>query len=389
MTEHDKVNILLVDDQPAKLLSYEVILHELRENLIKASSGQEALEHLLKSEVAVVLMDVCMPDLDGFQLAAMIREHPRFQKTAMIFISAIHLTDMDRLRGYEMGAVDYVPVPVIPEVLRAKVKIFVELYRKTRQLELMNAELEARVSARTAELEASTARLRQSEESRSLALAAGSMGSWDWNRETGECLWDDGQYGIFGVGRSHFAVTAENVRALIHPDDWQRLQETLEHLLKDRKPTQNEFRVKRPERRGALVHRHRRAQPRRRRPRHADQRRHRRHHRPQDRRGAPGAARPRGRSSRQERAGAGAIDRAADARQRHRRLHHGGRGPHQGAVAGAHHPVVVALAGRRHAGTGRGGAGAVPDRRDRQGRGVGTERIAAAGRGAVAGAGAA
>jgi PAS domain S-box-containing protein len=246
MSEHEKVNILLVDDQPAKLLSYEVILHELKENLIKASSGQEALEYLLKSEVAVVLMDVCMPDLDGFQLAAMIREHPRFQKTAMIFISAIHLTDMDRLRGYEMGAVDYVPVPVIPEVLRAKVKIFVELYRKTRQLERMNAELEQRVSARTAELEASTAQLRQSEESRSLALAAGNMGSWDWDRSTGECLWDDGQYGIFGVNRKHFGVTAENVRALIHPEDWQRLQGGLELLLNDRKPIQNEFRVKRP-----------------------------------------------------------------------------------------------------------------------------------------------
>ena len=246
MAEHEKVNILLVDDQPAKLLSYEVILHDLGENLIKASSGQEALECLLKTEVAVVLMDVCMPDLDGFQLAAMIREHPRFQKTAMIFISAIHLTDMDRLRGYEMGAVDYVPVPVIPEVLRAKVKIFAELYRKTRQLERMDAELEQRVSARTAELEASTAQLLASEESRSLALAAGNMGSWGWSRETGECLWDDGQYGIFGVGRSHFAVTAENVRALIHPDDWHRLQETLETLLTDRKPVQKEFRVKRP-----------------------------------------------------------------------------------------------------------------------------------------------
>src|SRR5437868_12451915 len=102
-----------------------------------------------------------MPDLDGFQLAAMIREHPRFQKTAMIFISAIHLTEMDRLRGYEMGAVDYVPVPVVPEVLRAKVKVFAELYRKTRQLERMNAELEQRVSARTAELEASNMRLQQ------------------------------------------------------------------------------------------------------------------------------------------------------------------------------------------------------------------------------------
>src|SRR3982074_1278276 len=182
MAEHEKVNILLVDDQPAKLLSYEVILHELSENLIKASSGQEALEYLLKMEVAVVLMDVCMPDLDGFQLAAMIREHPRFQKTAMIFISAIHLTDMDRLRGYEMGAVDYVPVPVIPGVLRAKVKVFAELYRKTRQLERLNAELEHRVTLRTAELEASTAQVMQSEQRRSLALVAGNMGAWDWDR---------------------------------------------------------------------------------------------------------------------------------------------------------------------------------------------------------------
>ena len=153
MASDDKVNVLLVDDQPAKLLAYEVILKELGENLVKAATGREALEHLLKKDVAVVLVDVCMPELDGFQLAAMIREHPRFQKTAIIFISAIHLTDVDRLRGYEMGAVDYVPVPVVPEVLRAKVKVFAELYRKTRQLEKLNAELERRVADRTAELE--------------------------------------------------------------------------------------------------------------------------------------------------------------------------------------------------------------------------------------------
>src|SRR5258706_57565 len=144
MTKPEKVNILLVDDQPAKLLSYEAILHDLGENLLQATSGREALEHLLKSEIAVVLVDVCMPDLDGFQLAAMIREHPRFQKTAMIFISAIYLSEMDRLRGYEMGAVDYVPVPVVPEVLRAKVRVFVDLYRKTLELERLNVELEQR-----------------------------------------------------------------------------------------------------------------------------------------------------------------------------------------------------------------------------------------------------
>src|SRR4051812_11308430 len=175
MTADDRVNILLVDDQAGKLLSYEVILRELGENLIKASSGREALEHLLKNEIAVVLVDVCMPDLDGFQLAAMIREHPRFQKTAMIFISAIHLSDMDRLRGYEMGAVDSAPVPVTQGVLRAKVRVFAEFSPKPRQLERLNAELEERVASRTAELEASTGRLLESEQRRSLALVAGNM----------------------------------------------------------------------------------------------------------------------------------------------------------------------------------------------------------------------
>src|SRR3569833_906443 len=169
MGQDDKVNILLVDDQPAKLLSYEVILRELGENLLVASSGREALETLLKNDVAVVLLDVCKPELDGFELAAMIRDHPRFQKTAMIFNTAIQVTDIDHLRGYAMGAVDYVPVPVIPEVLRAKVKVFAELFRKTRELERLNQDLEDRVRARTAELENSTAKLRESEERRSMA----------------------------------------------------------------------------------------------------------------------------------------------------------------------------------------------------------------------------
>jgi PAS domain S-box-containing protein len=153
MTTKEKINILMVDDQPAKLLSYEVMLGELGENLIQATSGKEALEHLLKTDVAVVLMDVSMPELDGFELATMIRQHPRFQKTAIIFISAVHLTDLDRLKGYKHGAVDYISVPVIPELLRAKVNIFAELHRKTRQLEALNQELERRVAERTEELE--------------------------------------------------------------------------------------------------------------------------------------------------------------------------------------------------------------------------------------------
>jgi signal transduction histidine kinase/ActR/RegA family two-component response regulator len=153
MNDADKVNILLVDDSHAKLLSHEAVLAEIGENLLKASSARQAFEVLLKNEVALILIDVCMPDLDGFELAAMIREHPRFQTTAIIFVSAVMMTKPDQLRGYQLGGVDYVPVPVVPELLRAKVKVFVELYRKTRQLERFNAELERRVAERTADLQ--------------------------------------------------------------------------------------------------------------------------------------------------------------------------------------------------------------------------------------------
>jgi signal transduction histidine kinase len=166
MNAKEPVNILLVDDQPAKLLSYEAILRDLGENLIMAGSAREALEHLLKTNIAVILIDVRMPEVDGFELAAMIRDHPRFETTAMIFVSAIALTDIDRLRGYEQGAVDYLPVPVVPELLRAKVRIFADLYRKTKQLQLLNAELEQRVEQRTAELAQTNADLERRVEER-------------------------------------------------------------------------------------------------------------------------------------------------------------------------------------------------------------------------------
>jgi signal transduction histidine kinase len=131
MDAHEPVNILMVDDQPDKLLSYEIILRELGENLIMAGSGREALEHLLHTDVALILLDVSMPEIDGFELATLIRQHPRYQQIAIIFISAIHHTYLDQLKGYEHGAIDYITVPIIPDLLRAKVRVFVELYRKT------------------------------------------------------------------------------------------------------------------------------------------------------------------------------------------------------------------------------------------------------------------
>ncbi|HEX5009943.1 MAG TPA: hybrid sensor histidine kinase/response regulator [Planctomycetota bacterium] len=172
MDEHEKVNILLVDDQPGKLLTYEAILGDMGETLIRAGSAREALDTLLRTDVAVMLVDVCMPELDGFELATMIREHPRFQKTAIILVSAILMSEVDLLKGYQRGAVDYVPVPIVPEILRAKVAVFADLWRKTRKLERWNQELEQRVSERTAELEATATRLRANEESLRAAMDA-------------------------------------------------------------------------------------------------------------------------------------------------------------------------------------------------------------------------
>jgi two-component sensor histidine kinase/DNA-binding response OmpR family regulator len=243
MDTHRKVNVLLVDDQPGKLLSYEVMLSELGENLIKTSSAKEALEVLLKNDVAVILVDVCMPELDGFELARMIRDHPRFQRTAIIFISAIHISEADSLRGYDAGAVDYVPVPVVPEVLRAKVRIFAELYRKTHQLEELNRELEHRVAERTAELEAAAARLLESEQSRSLALAAGNMGSWEYDLEDESWVVDEGQYRIFDLDPATRSVPRGFVKSLFHPEDWDRLLGALQCATTDERTFQSELRV--------------------------------------------------------------------------------------------------------------------------------------------------
>src|SRR4051812_35375916 len=141
MNIHDKVNILLVDDQPARLLSYEVILAELNQNLVSVGSGAEALQRLMQDDYAVILLDVNMPGMDGFETAALIHEHPRFEKTPIIFVTAFHITDLDRMKGYELGAVDYVYVPVIPQILRSKVAVLVELYVQRRELERLNQSL--------------------------------------------------------------------------------------------------------------------------------------------------------------------------------------------------------------------------------------------------------
>jgi PAS domain S-box-containing protein len=231
MTADDKANILMVDDQPAKLLSYEVILADLGENLIKATSASEALNILLKTDIAVVLMDVSMPDVNGFELADLIRQHPRFQKTAIIFISGVHFTDSDRIQGYRSGAVDYISVPVVPEVLRAKISVFIELHRKTRMLEALNRDLEQRVAERTEALRKSEAEFRV----RAKLLELASEAIMVRNLDGAIQFWNAGSENLYGwrreemIGRdlhatlkTVFPVPRQEIeRALRNHGSWQ------------------------------------------------------------------------------------------------------------------------------------------------------------------------
>jgi len=129
----EPVNILVVDDRPAKLIAMEALLADLGENVVCVASGADALRQLPERDFAVILLDVNMPDMDGFETAALIRQRPRWQHVPIIFMTAAS-DDTHVLRGYSLGAVDYILSPIVPEILRPKVKVFVELFRMTAQL---------------------------------------------------------------------------------------------------------------------------------------------------------------------------------------------------------------------------------------------------------------
>ena len=157
-----KVNILMVDDKPENLLSLEALLGDLGHpevNLVKAYSGTEALKCVLKDDFALILMDVQMPGMDGFETVDLIKERDRSRHTPVIFLTALSKSDVYISRGYSVGAVDYILKPIVPEILRSKVAVFVELFQKSEEVKRLNEELEARVMERTAQLEAANREL--------------------------------------------------------------------------------------------------------------------------------------------------------------------------------------------------------------------------------------
>ena len=163
MQVEDKASILVVDDNPAKRLALVSVLEQLNQNLVVAESGRDALRLLLSHEYALILLDVQMPDMDGFETAALIRSRKQSEVTPIIFVTAYSRGETDMLHGYSEGAVDYVFTPIIPEILRAKVSVFVDLYRKTQVIKRHEEDLENLVEQRTAALTAEIAERKRAE----------------------------------------------------------------------------------------------------------------------------------------------------------------------------------------------------------------------------------
>ncbi len=223
-----KANILIVDDRPDKLLALDAILGSLGQNLVQARSGKEALRHLLKQDFAVILLDVSMLSMDGFETAALIRQRPSSEHTPIIFVTSIGNSENHISRGYSLGAVDYLLTPIVPDVLRAKVSVLVELHRQTelikRQAEQLRCLEESRHQRELAEvadrLEAETRR------NRFFILALDMLGIADFD---GRLLqlnpsWEN------VLGYSEAELKSISGMALVHPDDRPAMLEQMESL---------------------------------------------------------------------------------------------------------------------------------------------------------------
>src|SRR5262245_52207732 len=214
-----QINILLVDDNPANLLSLEAILQAPDRNLVRALSGREALKFLVNKDAAVILLDVRMPDMDGFETAALIRRRERTRNVPIIFLTAYDsVGDTYATRGYVLGAVDYVVKPIDPEALKSKVAVFVELYRKTEHIKQLYADLQRHA-----------AQLRESEERLERALRGSNLGTWDWNIKTGEVVFNSRWAEMRGFSIDEVRPHVNSWSSNVHPDDREDTLQSLNH----------------------------------------------------------------------------------------------------------------------------------------------------------------
>ena len=247
------VKVLLVDDQVRNLEALQAVLHPSGCRLITAQSADEALLALLNHEFAAIVLDIRMPGMDGIELAKLIKGRRKTRHIPILFLTAHLMDEDDVLRGYEVGAVDYLTKPLNPEVLRAKINIFADLARASQALSEANyqlhqeitererieealreanLELESRVESRTAELSQAHSVMAASEERLRIALAAGRMGTWELDAALRLCHIDEVQCRLLGLPQRTRTVPLETLLSFTYPADAEAVRNAVEHALK-------------------------------------------------------------------------------------------------------------------------------------------------------------
>jgi PAS domain S-box-containing protein len=247
MQLESNVNILMVDDHPENLLALEAVLAGLGANLVKAHSGQEALRCLLHQDFAVILLDVQMPEMDGFETAALIRSRARSRETPIIFLTAFSTSEQLMFRGYSLGAVDYLHKPIDAVILTSKVTVFVDLYKKTEALQRQTAQLE---SINT-QLEAMNSKLRRSEERFRSLSACSPVGIFVTNT-AGCCVYSNAR--CFAICELKQDSSLEDAFRTVHPDDRANVLHGWTAYLQGRQEYSVEFRVQTPQSGDRWVH---------------------------------------------------------------------------------------------------------------------------------------
>ncbi|MGB5972998.1 MAG: response regulator, partial [Nodosilinea sp.] len=241
MSTETPVHILMVDDKPENLVALEAILGDLEVSLIKSTSGEEALRCLLQADFAVILLDVQMPRMDGFELATLIRQRPRLQDTPIIFLTAFTNSDQFMFKGYALGAVDYLIKPIAPKVLLSKVAIFIELFKKTEALRQKTKALQQQA----VQLEAINTQLQASEERFRLLSTCSPVGVFVTSAD-GLCVYTNPRFQIICQGEAEPAIDPASPQSWldsVHPDDIDAARETWQDYLKNGQDYAQEFRL--------------------------------------------------------------------------------------------------------------------------------------------------
>jgi len=275
------VKILIVDDETRNLDALEVMLEPTGCSLVRASSADEALLAMLRHDFAAMILDIRMPGISGIELANLVKQRRRTQNVPILFLTAHLVEDDDILRGYGVGAVDYLSKPVKGDILRSKVNVFIELYRKTRalaslndellrqvdarrkaqeELQQINQELELRVAERTAALTIAHRGVTQNEERLRMAMEVAQIAAWEWNIESDRVTWSTDPEALFGFPAGSFGENHRIFRSL-HPDDRERVEAAVHTALLQAATYECEYRVLRPDgvvvwitERGGVVH---------------------------------------------------------------------------------------------------------------------------------------